>query len=151
MSHLQRAPWARPEERGRFWLLTSLRDLVDRIAAGSPARLAVISFAAVVSVFSFLLWLPVASAPGVVTPVEDAVFTATSAVTVTGLTTVSTAANCSRRLSTASSRCPARRRWSSPSRNASMASTAARALAGLPSLSTARAAVSIASRAASSS
>ena len=70
-----------------------LRDLVDRIAAGSPARLAVISFAAVVSVFSFLLWLPVASAPGVVTSLEDAVFTAASAVTVTGLTTVSTAAN----------------------------------------------------------
>lgn len=93
MSNLQRGSWVRPEERGRFWLLTSLRDLVDRIAAGSPARLAVISFAAVVTVFSFLLWLPVSSAPGRTTEVEDAVFTATSAVTVTGLTTVSTAAN----------------------------------------------------------
>ncbi|MGX5356912.1 TrkH family potassium uptake protein [Kocuria sp. KH4] len=93
MSNLQHRPWVSREERGRFWLLASLRDLVDRIAAGSPARLAVISFAAVVTVFSLLLWLPVSSAPGVDTELEDAVFTATSAVTVTGLTTVPTATN----------------------------------------------------------
>lgn len=93
MSHLQRGPWVRPEERGRFWLLTSLRDLVDRIAASSPARLALIVFAVVVSAFAFLLWLPVSSAPGIDTPFVDAVFTATSAVTVTGLTTVPTGDN----------------------------------------------------------
>ncbi|GAA1773944.1 TrkH family potassium uptake protein [Kocuria aegyptia] len=93
MSNLQRGPWVRPEERGRFWVLTSLRDLVDRIAASSPARLALIVFAVVVAAFSFLLWLPVSSAPGVSTSLEDAVFTATSAVTVTGLTTVPTGTN----------------------------------------------------------
>ncbi len=93
MSNLQRGPWVRPEERGRFWLLTSLRDLVDRIAASSPARLALIVFAVVLTVFSLLLWLPVSSAPGVETSLEDAVFTATSAVTVTGLTTVPTGTN----------------------------------------------------------
>jgi trk system potassium uptake protein len=93
VSHLQRGAWVRPEERGRFWLLTSLRDLVDRIAASSPARLALIVFAVVVSAFSLLLWLPVSSAPGVDTPFVDAAFTATSAVTVTGLTTVPTGDN----------------------------------------------------------
>ena len=93
MSNLQHRPWAPPAERGRFWLLASVRDLVDRIAAGSPARLAVFSFAAVVGLFSLLLMLPVAWAPGVRTSPVDAVFTATSAVTVTGLTTVSTATN----------------------------------------------------------
>ncbi len=86
----QHKPWLPQEERGRFWLLTSLRDLVDRIAQSSPARLALIVFAVVVAAFSFLLWLPVSSAPGVETELEDAVFTATSAVTVTGLTTVPT-------------------------------------------------------------
>ncbi|KUG62261.1 potassium transporter TrkG [Kocuria sp. CPCC 205292] len=90
---MQRGSWIRPEERGRFWLLTSLRDLVDRIAASSPARLALIVFAVVVAAFSLLLWLPVSSAPGIETSLEDAVFTATSAVTVTGLTTVPTGAN----------------------------------------------------------
>ncbi|MFF0989956.1 TrkH family potassium uptake protein [Kocuria nitroreducens] len=90
---MQRGAWVRPEERGRFWRLTSLRDLVDRIAASSPARLALIVFAVVVAAFSFLLWLPVSAAPGVDTSLEDAVFTATSAVTVTGLTTVPTGAN----------------------------------------------------------
>lgn len=93
MSNLQRGSWVRPEERGRFWVLTSLRDLVDRIAASSPARLALIVFAVVVAAFSLLLWLPVSSAPGVDTSLEDAVFTATSAVTVTGLTTVPTGGN----------------------------------------------------------
>ena len=52
MSNLQHRPWAPPAERGRFWLLASVRDLVDRIAAGSPARLAVFSFAATGSISS---------------------------------------------------------------------------------------------------
>ncbi|MFI7584892.1 TrkH family potassium uptake protein [Kocuria sp. M1N1S27] len=90
---MQRGQWVPPEERGRFWRLTSLRDLVDRIAASSPARLALIVFAVVLTLFSLLLWLPVSAAPGVQTSLEDAVFTATSAVTVTGLTTVPTGAH----------------------------------------------------------
>jgi trk system potassium uptake protein TrkH len=93
MSSTQHRPWLPQEDRGRFWLLASLRDLVDRIAQSSPARLALIVFAVVVAVFSVLLWLPVSSAPGVDTELEDAVFTATSAVTVTGLTTVPTGTN----------------------------------------------------------
>lgn len=68
-----------------------IRDFVDRIASSSPARLAVIVFMIVNLAFALLLWLPVSARPGRTTHFVDAVFTATSAVTVTGLTTVSTA------------------------------------------------------------
>ncbi|PBB09831.1 potassium transporter Trk [Kocuria sp. WRN011] len=68
-----------------------VRDFVDGIANSSPARLAVIVFVIVDLAFAALLWLPMSAAPGKQTSVADAVFTATSAVTVTGLTTVSTA------------------------------------------------------------
>lgn len=73
-------------------LARGVRDFVDGIANSSPARLAVIVFVIVDLTFAFLLWLPISSAPGKETGIADAVFTATSAVTVTGLTTVSTAA-----------------------------------------------------------
>lgn len=58
----------------------------------SPAQLSVLIFVAAAAVFSGLLALPIASADG--TPVDgiDAVFTAVSAITVTGLTSVDTAA-----------------------------------------------------------
>ncbi|GAA2120212.1 TrkH family potassium uptake protein [Kocuria atrinae] len=68
-----------------------MRDFVDGIANSSPARLAIMVFVIVDLAFAALLLLPVSSAPGKHTDVADAVFTATSAVTVTGLTTVSTA------------------------------------------------------------
>ena len=68
-----------------------VRDFVDQIASSSPARLAVIVFVIVDLSFAVLLWLPVSAGPGQKTQFVDAVFTATSAVTVTGLTTVSTA------------------------------------------------------------
>lgn len=75
----------------RYAALKSLRDFVDGVANSSPARLALFTFGAVVLIFTGLLSLPAASADGTVTPLHDAMFTATSAVTVTGLTTVSTA------------------------------------------------------------
>ena len=56
-----------------------------------PARLALIAFAVVILVFTALLSLPVASATGQATPLHEALFTAVSAVCVTGLTVVSTA------------------------------------------------------------
>ena len=65
-----------------------VRDFVDGIANSSPARLAVIVFVIVDLAFAALLWFPVSAAPGKQTSVADAVFTATSAVTVTGLTTI---------------------------------------------------------------
>ena len=67
------------------------RDFVDRLASSSPARLAVFVFLVVNLAFSLLLWLPASASSGRTTRFVDAVFTATSAVTVTGLTTVPTA------------------------------------------------------------
>lgn len=66
------------------------RELVDRTARTSPARLALSVFAAVIAVFAGLLSLPQATASGTRAPFADALFTAASAVCVTGLTTVPT-------------------------------------------------------------
>ncbi|WP_309081009.1 potassium transporter TrkG [Zhihengliuella sp.] len=68
--------------------LQQLRDAVDEIAATSPSRLFLVVLFLVISVFTGLLSLPAASVKHTVTPLHDALFTATSAVTVTGLTTV---------------------------------------------------------------
>ncbi|GHG52065.1 potassium transporter Trk [Sinomonas cellulolyticus] len=83
--------WQPAPEREGLGPLTGLRDFIDRLAVSSPARLAVLTFSLVIVVFSFLLSLPVSSADGKVTPLHEAVFTAASAVCVTGLTVVSTA------------------------------------------------------------
>ncbi len=82
-----------PPERDRLWILTRLRDVIDGIANSSPARLALTTFAVVILIFTALLSLPAASATGQVTPIHQALFTAVSAVCVTGLTVVSTAAH----------------------------------------------------------
>ena len=62
-----------------------------RAARFTPARLAVIVFAAIIAVVTMLLSLPVAAADNRHASMIDALFTATSAVCVTGLTTVDTA------------------------------------------------------------
>jgi len=76
----------------RSWdaVLWGPRDFVDRLARSSPARLAVTAFAGIIAIFVALLSMPVATASGQRAPFEDAVFTAVSAVSVTGLTTVPT-------------------------------------------------------------
>lgn len=81
-------------DRGMRWLPETvlrpgryLRDLAKR----SPSRMAVLIFFLAAVLFSGLLTLPVSSADGRAAPLQDAVFTATSAVTVTGLTSVDTA------------------------------------------------------------
>ncbi len=79
------------QEREGLWILTRLRDFIDDIANTSPARLALTVFAAVCLLFTFLLSLPAASADGQSTPLHQALFTAVSAVCVTGLTVVTTA------------------------------------------------------------
>ncbi|WP_125773393.1 TrkH family potassium uptake protein [Antribacter gilvus] len=61
------------------------RELVDRVARHSPARLAVTVFAAVIAVFTVLLLPPWATASGERAAFVDALFTAVSAVCVTGL------------------------------------------------------------------
>lgn len=71
--------------------LGGLRDLLDRVAQSSPARLAVLVFVGVAGLFTLLLWLPWSSHDGRSTTFVDAAFTAASAVTVTGLTVVPTA------------------------------------------------------------
>ncbi|MGO4383113.1 TrkH family potassium uptake protein [Specibacter sp. RAF43] len=72
-------------------VVVTIRDFVDRFANSSPARLALIVFALVILAFTLTLSLPAAATDGKVTAFHDALFTATSAVCVTGLTTVSTA------------------------------------------------------------
>ncbi|MDR1440835.1 MAG: TrkH family potassium uptake protein [Bifidobacteriaceae bacterium] len=66
-------------------------SLGDRLAHASPARLAVAAFSLVVLVVAVLLCLPLARAGAYSPGIVDAIFTATSAVCVTGLTTVPTA------------------------------------------------------------
>jgi potassium uptake TrkH family protein len=70
---------------------TWLRGRLDEAARSSPARLALSVFALVILAFSALLSLPQATAAGQRAPYVDALFTAASAVCVTGLTTVDTA------------------------------------------------------------
>lgn len=82
----QRLP-PRPADRKGSWL----RDTIDDAARRSPARLALAVFAMVIVVFTALLWLPWATASGRSAPFVDALFTATSAVCVTGLVVVDTA------------------------------------------------------------
>ncbi len=72
-------------------VVVSVRDFVDRVANSSPARLALIVFALVILAFTLALSLPAAARDGQATAFHDALFTAVSAVCVTGLTTVSTA------------------------------------------------------------
>ncbi len=65
-------------------------DQIDRIALQHPARVALSAFGAVILIFTGLLSLPIATSHGQRAPFIDALFTATSAVCVTGLTTVDT-------------------------------------------------------------
>lgn len=63
-----------------------------RALRNHPARVTVVVFVLLIVFFWSLLSLPIATASGQRAPVMDALFTAVSAVCVTGLTTVSTAA-----------------------------------------------------------
>ena len=69
-----------------------LRNLIDTTVFSSPSRTAIASFFLVIVFFTVTLSLPISSVTGKPAPFHHAFFTATSAVTVTGLTTVSTAA-----------------------------------------------------------
>ena len=76
-------------------ILTRVRDAVvawvSESAFRSPARLALGAFALVIGLFTALLSLPAATLSGESASFVDALFTATSAVCVTGLVTVDTA------------------------------------------------------------
>lgn len=71
--------------------LLAARELVDRLARQSPARLALTVFASVIALFTALLLTPQATSTGRSASFADALFTAASAVCVTGLTVVQTA------------------------------------------------------------
>ena len=71
--------------------LAHARDALDTLARRHPARLALATFAAVVVLVTVLLSFPWATASGTRAPLVDALFTATSAVCITGLTVVDTA------------------------------------------------------------
>ncbi|MCI1642655.1 MAG: TrkH family potassium uptake protein [Actinomyces sp.] len=68
-----------------------LRDWFDRQARNSPARLTLAVFFGIIVLITILLCLPVSAAGSHRVPFVDVVFTAVSAVCVTGLTTVDTA------------------------------------------------------------
>lgn len=68
----------------------STRFAMARIGRRYPARLTVVVYALVIAVSATLLMLPAAHAEGLKTEPIDAFFTATSAVSVTGLATVDT-------------------------------------------------------------
>ena len=65
--------------------LFRLREYIDVLAFRAPARLAVTVFAGVIAVFTALLLAPFATADGEGARLVDALFTAVSAVCVTGL------------------------------------------------------------------
>ena len=71
--------------------LERFRDFIDSSVLASPSRTAISAFILVISFFTIMLSLPISSADGQRIALHHAVFTSTSAVTVTGLTTVSTA------------------------------------------------------------
>lgn len=64
------------------------RDALQDLTTSSPARFAVLVFAALILLFTALLSLPAATASGQRAPFADALFTAVSTICVTGLTTV---------------------------------------------------------------
>lgn len=65
-----------------------IRDAVNAFAGRSPSRFAILVFTALVLLFTLLLSLPIASHSRSATPLADALFTAVSAICVTGLSTV---------------------------------------------------------------
>ncbi|MDN5617828.1 MAG: TrkH family potassium uptake protein [Kocuria sp.] len=67
-----------------------VRDLVNRIFGTTPSRISITLFFLVIVLCSLMLMLPVASRSGHPPALEQATFTATSSVTVTGLTTLTT-------------------------------------------------------------
>ncbi len=71
--------------------LPRLRARIDHVGRHSPARLAITVFACVIALVTGLLSLPVSTSSGDRAPFVDALFTAVSAVCVTGLVTVDTA------------------------------------------------------------
>ncbi|GAB2534877.1 TrkH family potassium uptake protein [Brachybacterium huguangmaarense] len=79
------------QRKRRAGLGTAITEILGDAAKSSPARLALTVFTAMILAVTGLLSLPIATVEGQRTPFVDALFTAVSAVCVTGLVTVDTA------------------------------------------------------------
>lgn len=64
------------------------KSWISRIIQSSPPRFALLVFTSLIFVWTGLLSLPIASSSGKVTPLADSLFTAVSAICVTGLSTL---------------------------------------------------------------
>lgn len=69
----------------------SQKTWLHALIQSSPARFALLVFTALILLWTALLSLPIASKSGTMTPLADALFTAVSAICVTGLSTVNMA------------------------------------------------------------
>lgn len=69
----------------------SRKTWLQAVVQSSPARFALLVFSALILVWTALLLLPIATRSGEITPLADALFTAVSAICVTGLSTVNMA------------------------------------------------------------
>ncbi len=69
----------------------SQKTWIHAMIQSSPARFALMVFSGLILIWTALLSLPIASRAGTVTPLADALFTAVSAICVTGLSTVNMA------------------------------------------------------------
>lgn len=69
------------------------KSWIGRLIQSSPPRFAILVFSALILVWTLLLSLPFSSRTGSVTPLADAMFTAVSAICVTGLATVDMSAH----------------------------------------------------------
>ena len=68
--------------------MARIQAFIDRHLVSSPARFAIVIFTTLILIFTALLALPISSASGEPTPIADALFTAVSAICVTGLATL---------------------------------------------------------------
>lgn len=68
--------------------LGRIRETATDVLVSSPARFAIVIFTGLILIFTALLALPISSASGEPTPIADALFTAVSAICVTGLVTL---------------------------------------------------------------
>jgi potassium uptake TrkH family protein len=82
--------FGRPSGASRFAprLGAAVRTALRRF--GNPTRVLIVTFAGLITAGTLLLWLPLSAAPGRRTGIVDALFTATSAVCVTGLSVLDT-------------------------------------------------------------
>lgn len=79
-----------PDERSVF---ARVRDGFEEFARRSPSRFAILVFTGLILVLTVLLATPWAARDGQATPIADALFTAVSAICVTGLVTVDMASH----------------------------------------------------------